>query len=193
MKRSHEDNPSVVKDLSSPKALSRIQYNVGSALEFIDDTPTVVMHVCNDVGIWGRGFVTAVSALDKGPEVSYRNWHHTSKDVSEASQPSQPFELGEVQFVPIGGPHVIANMIAQHGVRWYNNQPPLRIDALRVTVCKVLDMAVEKKMRVQCPRIGCALGGGSWRRVEAMLTEELHTRKDLQIHVYTLNGARFNA
>lgn len=49
----------------------------------------IIVHICNDVGAWGKGFVLAVSKRWKDPEIEYRKWHNIGTD----------FRLGEVQFV----------------------------------------------------------------------------------------------
>ena len=51
----------------------------------------LIVHICNDRGGWGKGFVTAISACWPQPEAEYRNWF----------QEKTGFEQGAVQFVQV--------------------------------------------------------------------------------------------
>lgn len=46
---------------------------------------------CNDIGGWGKGFVTALSKKWKEPERAYREWYKSGEN----------FGLGEVQSVEV--------------------------------------------------------------------------------------------
>ncbi|MER7985968.1 hypothetical protein ABTY53_10250, partial [Streptomyces noursei] len=56
----------------------------------------MIVHVCNDLGGWGRGFVLALSRRWPEPERAYRRWHR--------ERARNDFGLGAVQFVPVAGP-----------------------------------------------------------------------------------------
>ena len=85
-----------------------INYLTGDATAPQGSGPKIIVHVCNDVGGWGKGFVVAVSRRWKEPEKQYRAW---KKDPSD-----QPFELGEVQFVQVEDDIWVANLIGQRGM-----------------------------------------------------------------------------
>ena len=38
-----------------------INYVIGDATQPVGEWPKIIVHVCNDIGGWGRGFVTAIS------------------------------------------------------------------------------------------------------------------------------------
>lgn len=38
-----------------------IQYKKGDATNPIDNGNKVIVHICNDIGAWGKGFVMAIS------------------------------------------------------------------------------------------------------------------------------------
>src|SRR5215475_6222782 len=77
--------------------------------------PTVIVHVCNDAGKWGKGFVLAVSRRWSAPERIYR---------AAFAEPPFP-QLGDVQFVPVTRTiTVVANLIGQHGVRSARGKAP---------------------------------------------------------------------
>ena len=69
-----------------------IKYVVGDATQPIGDGPKIIVHIVNDIGAWGSGFVLALSSRWSTPEQSYRSWWSRS-DV--------PFNLGEVQIVKV--------------------------------------------------------------------------------------------
>ena len=79
---------------------------------FEPDRPKLLAHVCNDQGLWGAGFSGALSARWKEPEIQYR--HCTP-------------QIGDVQFVAVEGRTVVANMVAQHGVRRFDGDNPQRV------------------------------------------------------------------
>lgn len=52
-----------------------ITYKIGDALDFSDvKQNTIIAHVCNDIGGWGRGFVVSVSQKCPVVEHAYRAW-----------------------------------------------------------------------------------------------------------------------
>jgi O-acetyl-ADP-ribose deacetylase (regulator of RNase III) len=153
-----------------------IEYIVGDATTPVSYGPAVVVHVCNDVGGWGRGFVLAISAKWKAPEEAYRRWY---------SGDGQSFGLGEVQSVQVE-PHLwVANMVAQHDVRRIGGSPPIRYDALRSALIKVAAFCLGKSATAHMPRIGCGLAGGQWSEVSRLIDEEL-TAKEIPVTVYDL-------
>ena len=83
------------------KIMSEINYIQGDATQPIGKGNKIIVHICNDIGGWGKGFVMAISKRWKEPEKQYRNWFKT-KDG---------FELGNVQFVETESELIIANLI----------------------------------------------------------------------------------
>ena len=49
-----------------------IKYIKGDATRPIGDGSKLILHICNDVGAWGSGFVVALSKRWKEPEQKYR-------------------------------------------------------------------------------------------------------------------------
>jgi O-acetyl-ADP-ribose deacetylase (regulator of RNase III) len=178
----HEEAPEGSDNKRAKLATDRLLYKTGSALEIpsASDRTTVVMHVCNDVGKWGRGFVLAVSRVSPAPENAYRQWFRSKK-----SDEGTPFRLGAVQFVRVNERMLVANMIGQRDIVRRDGLPPHRIEAVRKAVRTVLDRANDEGWDVQCPRIGCSLGGGSWAAVSKMLQEEIERVPSVHITVCT--------
>ena len=90
-----------------------VGYKTGDATAPIGSGNKIIVHVCNDVGAWGRGFVLAISKRWAEPEQRYRSWHK--------GQEKQPFALGEVQFVQVEDTIWIANLIGQRDIQALDN------------------------------------------------------------------------
>jgi hypothetical protein len=84
-----------------------ITYLTGDATQPQADGKKIVVHICNDIGKWGKGFVLAISKRWKSPEMIYKNAFSTGKKPA----------LGDVQFVPVEENIIVANIIGQAGVR----------------------------------------------------------------------------
>lgn len=165
-----------------------IKYVIGDATDPIVKGDRYIVHVCNNVGGWGRGFVLALSKRWKWPEYHYRAEFAAGRVI-----------LGSTYFVPvdqgIDGVTFVVNMVAQEGYGAKNARPhrtnepdarpPIRYDALRICL---LDVASDIRdnhpnATVHMPRIGCGLAGGRWEDVEPLINETL---SDIDIYVYDL-------
>jgi len=142
-----------------------IHYVQGDATNPAGDDPRIIVHVCNDLGAWGKGFVLAVSKKWPAAERAYREWHEGGGDV--------PFELGQVQFAEVEPSVWVANLIGQEGIRPAGGVPPVRYEAIRRGLQRVADFALAKKASVHMPRIGCVLAGGRWEEVGRIVEQEL--------------------
>lgn len=151
-----------------------LSYVEGDATAPHADGPRVLVHVCNDIGGWGAGFVLAVSRRWKSPEREYRTWFKAADGT---------FALGEVQFVAVEPDLWVANLIGQHGIRRTNAGPPVRYDAIRTGLGTVADFATHHQASVHMPRIGAGLAGGDWSTIEEIITSEL---AGLAVTVYDL-------
>lgn len=138
-------------------------YRRGDATAPIGDGPKVLVHVCNDVGKWGKGFVLAVSKRWPEPEAAYR-----------AASEQGKLLLGEVQFVRVSDAITVANLIGQHGVaRRGRTDAPIRYDAIRDGLQRVARHAKHERASVHMPRIGTGLAGGDWRDIELIVKSTL--------------------
>jgi O-acetyl-ADP-ribose deacetylase (regulator of RNase III) len=152
-----------------------LHYTTGDATVPQGTGPKVIVHVCNDRGGWGKGFVVAVSKRWKEPEQQYRSWHAGAAD--------QPFELGQVQFVQVEPELWIANLIGQHGMRQKGASPPIRYEAIETGLRRVAEFASEQGASVHMPRIGCGLAGGKWEEIEPIIERTL-IEADVKVTVY---------
>jgi O-acetyl-ADP-ribose deacetylase (regulator of RNase III) len=157
-----------------------IIYEIGDATAPTGEGPRVIVHVCNDAGGWGKGFVIAVSQRWSEPERRYRAWHR--------GEESEEFGLGQVQFAKVEPDIWVANLIGQHGMTVRNGVPPVRYDAIRSGLRSVAAKAKELGASVHMPRIGCGLAGGKWEEVEPIISEELSS-VGVVVTVYDLRPA----
>jgi O-acetyl-ADP-ribose deacetylase (regulator of RNase III) len=132
--------------------------------------PCLLAHVCNDAGKWGKGFVLAVGK--RYPE------------ARTAYLAGMPHHLSTVQFVPTASGVVVANMIAQHGIRTKAGVPPIRYDALETCLRLVGEYASHHQLSVHMPRIGAGLAGGEWTRIEPRILQILCEHHGLAVTVY---------
>jgi O-acetyl-ADP-ribose deacetylase (regulator of RNase III) len=149
---------------------SQLHYLIGNALEPVKK-PAMIVHICNDVGGFGKGFVVALSTKYPETEKQYRAWFSKGHP-----------QLGEVQFVQVTPEICVANMIAQHGIRWQGQVPPIRYKALEICLKKAYEKALQDNLIVASPRIGAVLSGGEWPVIEDILKRTM----TVDTYVYTL-------
>lgn len=149
-----------------------IHYKVGDATNPDFNKNVCICHICNDVGGWGAGFVLALSRKWSLPEQKYREW------FTQDPKPS----LGQVQIVTVAPNIVVANMIAQHGVREVDGIPPIRYDALKTCLDQVNTLS--SWYEIAGPRMGAGLAGGSWNRIESIIDECFPNKK---VTIYDLS------
>lgn len=139
--------------------MSKINYITGDASNPQGDGVKIIMHICNDKGAWGAGFVLALSKRWKEPEQQYRQLKPEDR------------QLSMVQIVQVGEGLYVANMIAQHDTKWVGKIPPIRYAALRQCLDIVNEAAEFVGATIHAPRIGAGLAGGNWRVIEGLIDE----------------------
>lgn len=160
-----------------------IMYVVGDATHPMGEGKKFIVHVCNDRGGWGAGFVLALSKRWKEPEQCYRSLHRYGED---------DFRLGRIQYVSVGDDTVVINMIAQKGYGKSNSalhraanerdsEIPLQLDHLEHCLQQAGDLARREGASVHMPRIGCGLAGGKWKDVEPIVERTL---EGIDVFVY---------
>lgn len=158
-----------------------LKYLVGDCIYPEVEGEKIIVHVCNDEGKWGRGFVLSISRRWSKPESTYRKMYK-----------QQGLRLSEVQFVRVEHDIIVANLVGQRGIAGSSvksNQPPIRYDALAEGLVKVADKAIELNATVHMPRIGCGLAGGDWTIVQALINTILGDR-GIRVYVYDLPCTR---
>lgn len=155
--------------------MSGITYVRGDATSPQGKGVKLIVHVCNDLGGWGKGFVLAVSRRWPGPEAAYRRWHR--------ERAGNDFGLGAAQFVQVEPYIWVANVVGQRGIRTGSKGVPVRYEAIDAGLDKVAGKAAELGASVHMPRIGCGLAGGTWSRVEPLVSDRLVAR-GIEVTVY---------
>jgi O-acetyl-ADP-ribose deacetylase (regulator of RNase III) len=163
--------------------MKKITYIRGDATNPQSEGNKIIVHVCNSIGGWGRGFVLSLSGKWKEPEAEYRKW-------AKGELTYKPFKLGQVQFVKVEKDLVVANMIGQEGTHSQNGVPPVRYNAIAECLEKVAEMALKYKASVHLPYLmGAGLAGGDWNRIEEIIIKNL-CEKDIDVTAYDFNGVR---
>lgn len=154
--------------------MKEIIYLKGDATNPKAEGNKIIVHICNDIGGWGKGFVMAVSKRWRLPEQSYRNWYKSKEN----------FSLGAVQFVQVETDIWVANLIGQHKInKDERGNAPIRYEAVLAGLDKIGVFAVENNATVHMPRIGCGLAGGIWDQIEPLLNSAIASR-DILITIY---------
>jgi O-acetyl-ADP-ribose deacetylase (regulator of RNase III) len=149
--------------------MAKIIYLKGDATSPVGDGKKIIVHVCNDIGAWGAGFVLAISKKWKQPEAHYRALKSRT--------------LGDVEIVRVEDDIYVANMIAQQNVRpALDGRPPIRYGAIRIALAQVNDYAYKSGATIHMPRIGCGLAGGKWEEVESIVRQVM----SVDVYVYDL-------
>ena len=176
--------------------MSKINYLIGDATEPQNNKSVIILHICNNFGKWGAGFVLALSRKWLQPEWLYRKWYAgtvTDQDF-HCILPLPKFELGATQFIKpdITKDIYVANMIAQHDTKWCKNIPPIRYDRLRQCFNTVALEAKELEATIHMPDlIGCGLAGGHKTTVIGLIEETL-IRQNIDVFIYTLPESKTN-
>ena len=140
--------------------MNKINYVTGDATAPQGEGKKLIIHVCNDIGAWGAGFVIALSKKNPEPENRYRALEH--------------YELGTIQVVEFDQDTYVVNMIGQHGVGPdEEGNPPVRYVAIMQCLEHVNRVAEAMSATVHCPRFGSGLAGGDWNLIEKLIEETI--------------------
>lgn len=159
----------------------QISYHNGDVLEAIcanppKDETRILLHICNNKGGWGAGFVLALSKKWQEPEKQYRKCFRDKIN----------FELGEIQPIKIKENLYVVNMVAQNGYKTAKNPTPLDYNALDKCLNTVMVWIDENNFQfpiIYCPKIGTGLSGGDWNIIKDVLHGQLN---EIPIKVYEL-------
>lgn len=128
----------------------------GNFFDYVtDDKNFIVPHVCNNVKKFGAGFAKSLAL----------KWPKTKVDFLQF-EPT----LGEVQFVKINQ-LMIANMIAQDGIKSKTEQKPLKYAHLINCMNRVRTMAKALNLEIHTIKFGSNLAGGNWDFIEELISE----------------------
>lgn len=131
----------------------------------------LIIHICNNINKWGRGFVLSLS--NKWP-ITKEKYHLMNK------------KLGETDFIKINNNLIVCNMIAQNGINNRYSKFIRRVDYDSLILClkNVNEYALENNMEIHMPKIGTGLGGGDWNIIEEIIINTINSK--INIYVYEL-------
>jgi len=147
--------------------------------------PKLLAHVSQRSGLWGPDFRVPCPHGGRSRKFQYR--HYTPR-------------MGDVQFVAVEGRTVVANMVAQHGVRRFDGDNPQRV---QVNKQMRLDRSIgvpafatipgerpplrysgpgplhgasglhawNHTADIHCPQFGSGLAGGDWNTILLLILE----------------------
>jgi len=155
--------------------MKQITYIKGDATVPQAKGTKLIVHICNNIGGWGKGFVVAISKRWPEPEKAYREWHR--------NRAKNDFELGSIQVIQVSNDKYVGNMVAQQGIKTGSKGVPIRYEAVKECLEKIAIEAQRLDASIHMPRIGCGLAGGKWIAIEPLIEQTLLT-KDLNVYVY---------
>jgi len=162
-----------------------ISHISGDVTELVKSTQhRVVAHIVNDAGKYGAGVSGAIAKAWPEAEEYYRRQYKAAR---------HNVKLGCVLWTGAYDNVMVAQMVAQRGVRSSANAKPIRYDALEECLTKLARGArvlpdadavrdPTRNVSIHMPRIGSSLAGGDWGIIEPLIDEVLW---DLQVFIYT--------
>jgi O-acetyl-ADP-ribose deacetylase (regulator of RNase III) len=146
-----------------------INYKTIDLFEYVDqlgNKPKIIIHVCNDQGAWGAGFVVPLGEKFPMAESSYRSLANYADGL----------QLGETDLVCVDPENntYVGNMVAQT-LGWEKGRPPIRYESLLLCLKEVAEFLSESEgIEIVAPRFGAGLAGGKWEVIEELIEQSLH-------------------
>jgi hypothetical protein len=158
--------------------MAEIKYVIGDATEPVslhsEKENKFIIHIVNDCGVFGAGFVVPLG--QKYPRAKEDYLRHGEYFGYQLGKNIYSF-CDEV---------CIVHMIAQKGLRSYNNPVPLDYDALTDCLSNLFRRIARfsfDKISIHGPRFGCGLAGGKWEMIEEIIQETLN---EVNVVIYDL-------
>lgn len=155
-----------------------INYVVGDATEPIGSGDRAILHICNNSGGWGRGFVLALSKKWDRPE---REYHARDKTLGTNHYIWIPQMSRDSDDPEEDTDFYVVNMIAQDG--YVSESRPRAVNYAALATCLLGVKDVLGGFSFHMPRIGAGLGGGDWEIIEQIIEDALG---DQEVYVYDL-------
>lgn len=152
----------------------KLKYTTGDATVPAAGGHRMIIHIVNNEGVWGGGFVLALGARWPRSEDEYRRWYVARRD----------FLLGNIKEVNLRSDTTIIHMMAQEGVEPdEEGNPPIRYEALEECLDKVAELALYNGSSIHGPKFG----GVDWDDVEELIIECL-IKKGVNVTIYELKN-----
>ena len=152
---------------SGEKSMPQIETKTGDATSPQPENGRgiIIVHIANDEGRWGRGFVLAVNKVSLAGKAAYQGW---AKDHNNA------IPRGQVQLVELKPDVFVANMIAQQGVdkSAVKNGVLVDYEALKKCMRTVFIRAFFLRCDVHIPSgMGSGLAGGDKTTIHQIIRD----------------------
>lgn len=141
------------------------------------DSNKIIIHVCNDIPVMGAGVAKAL--YEKWPVIKRNYLNSPSSKV-----------LGTVQLNTVEYDIVVANCIAQHGIKDKTGVKPIRYQAFCECITKVFSHAenclklYNQTASIHIPfNVGCGLAGGKWETIFKMI-KNCATAYNIRVYIY---------
>ena len=127
----------------------------------------ILVHGCNARGAMGAGIALTIKNRFPAAFQVYREAHERAG-----------LQLGTITFAEVEPDLIIVNAITQDDWRRTNKDIVLAdYDAIEAAFARIRPLALERRLTVNFPLIGCGLAGGAWEevapRIERALGEEI--------------------
>lgn len=160
----------------------KIKYLEGDASIPINKD-SMIIHIVNNLGYWGKGFVLSLSAQYPMAKKLYKDW---CKGLI-----ATPFTLGKNQFIQVDNQEriFVVNMLAQDGVKKgnYSQKPNVDYKSLEDCLIDISRFAMKNRLTIQMPKIGAGLSGGEWSIIENIINRTLIYNR-IDTYVLTLDN-----
>ena len=147
----------------------------------------VIMHVVNNLGYWGKGFVLALSNRYPNIKKKYKDYCDSYSDKKDLLGNVQTFNMGDC---------FVANLFAQNGIYSKTNPTPIDYHALTESLNALYDLVILHYKnngilyQIQCPKnMGAGLARGSWSKIENIIIDCLINKPiELDATVFDFDG-----
>lgn len=162
----------------------------GDCTEPINVTKNVIIpQINNNLGIAGSGLVMAIK--EKWPRTVkvYEMWHDHgiyNLKLPDGTVEEIEFQLGQTQLIKAEDNIYVANMLAQSGIGYYKNLPPIRYGCLEECLLRLKDMIKYiPDHSLHMGEIGSARAGGSLDIIKDILNRVF---PDTTMYMYQYEG-----
>lgn len=168
-----------------------IKYVTGDATRPGGPGLKVIVHICNNAGQWGAGFVVPLATRYPKAKKDYLDRYDVQQRMQKINLnlDFNPIPLGSITESRVLPDTHIINMIAQDNVKVTKGTPRVKYNALADCLNKIAANYFEKaekgQVTINMPRIGTGLGGGDWDIIETIIKRTLSDR-GIPVVVYDL-------
>jgi hypothetical protein len=144
----------------------------------------VIVHVNNDIGAWGKGFVVPLGIRFPEAKLAYHEWRDSCGRFNRMPLGAASI-VGPLHKEDLGGDIYISNMVGQYGIKMRENGlPPVEYGAIESALMKTIELLpLTTKIIVHMPRIGCGLAGGKWEVIQGIL-ERVYEKNNERIEKF---------